>query len=249
MTDYPRVSIIVATYNVEGCLVECLDSVFSQNYKNLEVLIIDGGSVDNTIDIIKQYEDKIKFWISEPDSGIYDAWNKGVRLSTGDWVAFLGADDVLLNGAIESYVAAINACQNKSLEYVSSRVNLTVGSKIIRTVGQQWSWRVFRKRMNVPHVGSMHHRSLFERIGLFDVSYKICGDYEFLLRRRSELQTLFVDMVTVNMSVSGVSSVDLKIHHETERAKVLTGGRNSLISKLEKVVAIGKWRLRRQLWY
>ena len=97
-SSLPKVSIIIVTYNASNTLQRCLDSVFKQEYPNLELVIIDGESNDNTVEIIKANKEKIHFWTSEKDEGIYDAMNKGLEKITGEWVYFLGADDQLLDG-------------------------------------------------------------------------------------------------------------------------------------------------------
>jgi glycosyltransferase involved in cell wall biosynthesis len=93
----PVISIISVVYNAESHLEQTLLSIVKQTYQNIEIVIVDGGSTDGTIDIIKKYEKRISYWISEPDKGIYDAMNKAVTVITGDWVNFIGAGDILLN--------------------------------------------------------------------------------------------------------------------------------------------------------
>ena len=88
-----KISIIMALYNGAATLRRCLDSVKSQTYRNIELIVIDGGSSDGSLEILRQYQDSIHYWESEPDRGIYHAWNKGLDHVTGDWVNFLGADD------------------------------------------------------------------------------------------------------------------------------------------------------------
>ena len=95
-----KISIIIATFNASATIKRCLDSIVPQLTEECELVIIDGGSKDSTNEIIDSYGDKIAIHVSEPDKGIYDAWNKGIRLSSGEWVAFIGADDVLLSGAL-----------------------------------------------------------------------------------------------------------------------------------------------------
>jgi hypothetical protein len=245
----PLITVITAVYNGAKTLERCLRSVISQNYDNIEYIIIDGGSTDGTLDIIRQYEPAIDYWLSEPDRGIYDAWNKGVQVAMGDWVAFLGADDMYLPGAIHSYMETIAAWPDRRLEFISSRVNLTHGTEVVRTIGKQWRWKSFRRYMSVAHVGSLHRLSLFQKYGLFDISYKISGDYEFLLRPKSGLRTAFLNSITVNMGIAGVSNKELLVFQEKERAQVTTGGRSVGLSRIEKIVALTKWRLRRWLWY
>lgn len=244
----PLITIITATYNAAKHLSATIQSIREQTYSNIEYIVVDGESGDGTVDILKANEDVIDYWISEPDSGIYEAWNKGVRLSSGDWIVFLGADDIYLDGATQAYVTLIYACRDNLPQYVSSRVNLTLGHKVLRTFGQQWNWQDFRKYMNVSHVGSLHHRLLFERYGMFDESYKICGDYEFLLRPGSNLRAAYLNEITVNMSISGISSNNFQVFRETSRAKITTGGRNILLSNIEKYWAVVKWKLRIFLW-
>ncbi len=245
----PLVTVITAVFNGAKTLEQSILSVITQSYDNLEYIIIDGGSAVDTIDIIRKYEQAIDYWVSEPDGGIYDAWNKAICLATGDWVAFLGADDIYLAGAIHSYVAAIADCRDRHLEYISSRVNLTTGSKMLRTVGQRWRWKSFRKYPNVAQVGSLHCRTLFQRYGLYDTFYKISGDYEFLLRPGSGLQAAYLNSITVNMGIGGASDNSLLAFREIVRAKVTTGGRSALMSQIERIIAVGKWKLRRHLWY
>jgi len=243
----PLITIITATYNASKYLSASIQSIREQNYNNIEYIVVDGASTDGTVDMLRANEDVIDYWVSEPDKGIYDAWNKGVRLSGGDWVAFLGADDIYIEGAIQAYITSIYACQDNLPQYVSSRANLTSGSKVLRIIGEQWNWKAFRKFMNVTHVGSLHHRLLFEKYGLFDESYKICGDYEFLLRPGSNLRASYLNLITVNMSIGGISSTNFQTFKETARAKVTTGGRSILLSHVEKYWAIVKWKLRSYL--
>jgi glycosyltransferase involved in cell wall biosynthesis len=245
----PLITVITAVVNGAQTLEQSILSVINQSYDNLEYIIIDGASVDGTLEIIRRYEQAIDYWVSEPDEGIYDAWNKGVRLASGDWLAFLGADDSYLPGAIHSYGEAIAGGRDRRLEYISSRVNLTQGAKVIRTIGGCWRWESLRRYMNVAHVGSLHSRLLFERYGLFDTSYRIGGDYEFLLRPKSGLRATFMNSITVNMGIAGASNNNLLGFREKERAKVTTGGQSALLSYMERIVAVGKWKLRKWLWY
>ncbi len=244
----PLVTVITATYNAAKYLPDAIQSIREQDYGNIEYIVVDGASTDGTVDVIRANEDIIDRWISEPDTGIYAAWNKGVRLARGEWIAFLGADDIYCAGAIEAYMNAIRCCRDNPPHYISSRVNLTLGREVLRTVGQRWNWRAFRKRMNVAHVGSLHHRSLFEQYGLFDESYRICGDYEFLLRPGSNLRAAYVGAITANVSIAGISSADSQALIEAARAKIVTGRRSKLLSQVEKYWAIAKWKMRTYLW-
>lgn len=244
----PLISIIVAVFNVEKTLQQCIDSIVNQTYQNKELIIIDGGSTDGTVNLLKANLGKITYWISEPDSGIYDAWNKGLKHTAGDWVAFLGADDVYLPDALQVYVDYLIAHQNMQFEYVSSRVNLVNGGKLIRTIGWAWSWNSFRRYMNVAHVGSLHNKALYEKYGTYNTTYKICADYELLLRPKAKLIAGFVNKATVNMSVGGASDSALALR-ESMLAKVHSGDRNAVMCHLEYGLALFKLYLRKKLWY
>jgi glycosyltransferase involved in cell wall biosynthesis len=205
LLNKPLISVIVAVFNGEKTLEKTLLSVFNQTYDNVELIIIDGGSTDGTIDIIKQHEGQIDYWVSESDLGIYDAWNKGVKLAHGEWIAFLGTGDTYNPSAISIYVTSILASKI-ALDFISSHINLVdQNGKILRLHGVPFVWNEVRKAMDFAHVGALHNRSLFERFGLFDILYKSAGDYEFFMRCGRELRTVFMDTVTVDVLVGGIS--------------------------------------------
>lgn len=244
----PIFSIIVAVFNGQETLQQCIDSVINQSYHHKELIIIDGGSKDGTLEIINENHDRISFCISEPDNGIYDAWNKGLQHATGSWVAFLGSDDVYLPGALQAYADYLIEKKNLQLDYVSSLVNLVREEKLIRTIGKPWSWNSFSHYMNVAHVGSLHNKALFEKYGVFNTDYKICADYELLLRPRSSLKAGFLKFPTVNMSIGGASDSALALK-ESAMAKVKSGGRNVFVCHLEYKWALFKLYLRKLFWY
>ncbi|WP_234736676.1 glycosyltransferase family 2 protein [Tellurirhabdus bombi] len=221
----PRVSIITAVYNANQYLDACIQSVLNQTYKNFEFIIIDGGSTDGTVDTIKKNQQHLSYWISERDKGIYDAWNKGLAAAKGDWLLFVGADDLLYPHALQSYIDHIDQHARQDLEFVSSRIELVNDDlSPIRTVGERWTWKRFRIDMITWHVGCFHSRRLFDTYGVFDPKYKICGDYELLLRPKDRLIASFVDKPTVRMRMGGVSSVQLfGAIDETYEAKVRHG--------------------------
>ena len=103
-----KISIITATYNAELVFEDLVNSIIPQKTNDIEFIVIDGGSKDNTLNIMKKYNSNIDYWISEQDNGIYDAWNKGIRVSTGEWIMFLGADDILHQNTISDYIKVIN---------------------------------------------------------------------------------------------------------------------------------------------
>ncbi len=219
----PLISVIVAVYNGENYLEDCLNSLLKQTYERTEYIVIDGGSTDSTLNIIKKYEKHLTYWISEPDKGVYDAWNKGINTAKGEWIAFIGSDDIYLPNALENYVDYLKT-SNSSFDYISSKV-VVVDRDLTpkRVIGDGWNWFMFKKYMNTAHVGSLHSISYFKKYGLYDLSFKIVGDYEMLLRAGENLIAGFVNTETALMRMGGISDStkaikekrDAKIKHRT----------------------------------
>jgi glycosyltransferase involved in cell wall biosynthesis len=218
----PLVSVVTATYNASATLAACLASVRAQDYPHIEHILIDGASKDGTVGVLREHDSEIALWISEPDHGIYDAWNKGLRLARGEWIAFVGADDVLLPGAISGYMQL--AAQHPEAQYLSGHVRWIGPGGKQEIIGEPWRWPHFLRFMCTAHVGSMHRRSLFEQYGEYDIAYRIVGDYELLLRARGNLRTAFMSRVTAQMQCGGASD-SMAALDEAARAQRETGGR------------------------
>jgi glycosyltransferase involved in cell wall biosynthesis len=241
VSGVPLVTVITAVMNGAGTVKGCIESVLRQDYPNIEHIVLDGGSTDGTVDVLRRYDDRIALWRSEPDRGIYDAWNKGLVEARGEWICFLGADDEFLPGAVRAYMAL--AANNPQAEYLSSKVKVLHASGYARILGSPWTWRKFSKAMCTLHVGSMHRRSLFDSLGRYDTSYRIVADYEFLLRARDRLNTAYMPVITSMMRAGGMSG-SRKALEETARAKVETGGRSRVLAIVELHIAKAKFLLR-----
>lgn len=236
-----RVSIITAVYNAAPTLEECLLSVRSQSYREVEHIVIDGGSKDGSVEILQRHSSRLAYWISEPDSGVYDAWNKGLSVATGEWIAFLGAEDVLLPDALSKY---LDVCRGTDAQYVSSFVRYIRPGLRDKVIGRPWSWPAFQRKMTTAHVGSLHRFDLFEKYGNYDIGYQIAGDYELLLRPGKDLNSIFVGEVTAAMLAGGKSDCFAALT-EIQRAKICTGGRNRVCAFWELWVERLKLAVRR----
>jgi len=239
----PLISIIIAVFNGEKTLNCTIESLISQSYKHIQLIIVDGASTDRTVDIIRNNMSSIDHFISEPDSGIYDAWNKGLKKARGEWVAFLGAGDIYLSSALENYVKFI--CDNNfyDVDLISSQVELIENGLPIKVIGKRWDWSIFRRYMNIAHVGALHNINLFKKYGNFNSTYKICGDYEFLLRANNELNAKFIKLTTAQMLSGGVSS-GLHSLWEACKAKATSGRLNGLICLFDLSVAFIKYNIK-----
>jgi glycosyltransferase involved in cell wall biosynthesis len=206
----PLITIIVAVYNCKKTLQQCINSVAEQTYPNRELIIIDGGSKDGTVEILTENTDKINYWISEPDRGIYNAWNKGLDKANGEWICFLGADDYFWDTrALEKLSVPL---QNIPLEVrlaYTQIMLLSADGEVLFPVGEQWE-KIrgrFRQGLCLPHQGVLHRRSLFEQNGKFNESFRIGGDYELMLRELKTADAVFIpDIITSAMRQGGLSS-------------------------------------------
>jgi len=244
----PLISIITTTYNSASTLKDTVNSVLNQTYSSFEYIIIDGNSIDSTVDLIKSFEAEfnkkdIKFrWISEPDTGIYDAFNKGVKLANGDWISFLGSDDMYTKNAVELYIK--NLPKNE-VDLLYSNIKI-IGKKNNTGV---WSWHKFRRSMNIGHVGAFHNKNYFNKYGMFNTSYEIAGDYEILLRAKENLRTHKINDITVIMADGGVSNKQVrKVYRETTRAKKETAEVSSIICFLDYYKWMLKYNIKRIIY-
>lgn len=201
-----QISIIIATYNAGETLQRCLNSIASQKTEDIELLIIDGKSKDNTLKVIKKNKGIINYWMSETDKGIYDAWNKGIKLAKGNWIMFLGADDVLLEGALPFYLEYLqNEPRIDQCDLVVGRCWLVnEEGRRLRKIGENYCWEKFRYYMNISHGSTLHNRHLFEEIGLFSLKFRICADYELLLRKK--MNARYVNREIIEMQIGGMSN-------------------------------------------
>ncbi|MDQ6481884.1 glycosyltransferase family 2 protein [Dyadobacter sp. LHD-138] len=241
----PLISIITATYNAGETLSVTIESLKKQSFKDFEYIIIDGGSTDNTSDIIfNNYPGLIDIYLSEPDNGIYDAWNKGLKLANGEWISFIGAGDSYLPDALENYAANIKN-QLPHIEFLSSRVNvISSQGENLFVIGKSWEWPEFLNRMTTAHVGALHSKRFFEKYGIFDISYKIAGDYELLMRPKENLKAAFIPLKTANMLYGGVSQ-SFSILKEDMRLKINTAEVPIAIAILEFFVSFLKMIIRK----
>jgi glycosyltransferase involved in cell wall biosynthesis len=206
----PLISVIVAVFNGVKTLQQCIDSVAQQTYPNKELIIIDGGSKDGSVDLLETNSGKISYWISEPDCGIYNAWNKGLAQAHGVWICFLGADDYFRDALVLERLTAHLVTIPPNIRVAYGQIMLlNDDGENLYPIGEPWEMvkERFKQVMCVPHPGLMHRRSFFEQHGNFDESFSIAGDYELLLRELKLADAFFIpNIITVAMQQGGISS-------------------------------------------
>jgi glycosyltransferase involved in cell wall biosynthesis len=200
---------VIAVLNGAGTIQQAIDSVARQRYSAKELIVIDGGSSDDTVKIIESSRDKIAHDESGPDRGIAHAWNKALQYVRGEWVCFLGADDCLWDDGVLDRLAPVLAAAWPGHRVVYGEVRcMGTGGREIETYSTRWSKRIFlQSGMNLSHQGVLHHRSLFERHGTFDETFRIAADYEMLLREIMDNEPLCAHgIVVAGMRHGGLSS-------------------------------------------
>ena len=219
MSDTPFLSIIIATRNCKEALQTTLEQLqHLQSAFPLEILIADALSTDGTADYIATQAEQLSWWVSEPDAGIYDAWNKCLAQARGQWIAFLGAGDTYTPDGLTKLVQA--AQQNPQSHYISCHQwQVLPNGQAMRLKKSYWHPQTFQKRMTLTHVGCFHARNAFAQYGFFDTSYRICADYAWLLRIGTALQHTLVPEPCVNMLIGGISDGNALVFEETARAQ------------------------------
>ena len=250
--EAPFISIITSTRNAAHQLPNAIKAVRRQSYSNFEWIIIDGASTDGTVDLIRKCGDIVDHWISEPDGGIYEAWNKGLWFARGEWTCFLGADDWLWEPDVLLKLS-------RSLEQAYPPFRVVYGKvaivnragEILFYEGTPWGQvrHRFQSIMSIPHPGLMHHRSLFEEHSVFDISFRIAGDYELLLRELRHRDALFVpDIVVAGMSIDGISSRAESIGVSLQESCRATRKHGRLFPGLPWMMSMSRHAVRRMLW-
>ena len=205
-----KISIITATFNREKTIVRALESIKNQTYKNIQVVVIDGASSDNTIKLIKPILDQNDLLISEPDDGIYQALNKGLSHSDGDIVAFLHSDDIYSNNNVINKV--VECFYNHDVDVVYGDISFFKDGDITNIKRRYKSDNLSKKNLawgKMPaHPAIFIKRHIYGEIGNFQTNFKIAADYDFLCRliKYPELKSFYIEEDLVHMQLGGIST-------------------------------------------
>jgi glycosyltransferase involved in cell wall biosynthesis len=212
-----KISIITVSYNSSSTIRDTFESVLIQNYQDIEYIVIDGNSKDNTVDIIKEYEPQFKGkikWISEPDKGLYDAMNKGIRMASGDVVGIINSDDFYHKNDVISQVA--EAFGDKNIQAVIGDVRFVKDNNLDKTVryysSKNFKPSLFRFGFMPAHPTFFTYKSYFDKYGYYKTDYKIAADYELLIRflHKHKLNYKYLHLDFMKMRVGGVSTSSFK---------------------------------------
>jgi glycosyltransferase len=210
-----KISVITVVYNNDKTIREAIDSVLSQNYHEIEYIIIDGASKDNTIMIIKEYQSQITKFVSETDSGLYDAMNKGVRLATGDVIGILNSDDLYQdNNVISDVMYEFRNDEKLDLVYGDLvYVKQDDTNKIVRNWRSIKYYQNFFEDGNVPpHPSLFVKTKVYQETGLFNLDFRLAADYEFMLRifKKHSFNSKYINRVIIRMRLGGATNQSFK---------------------------------------
>lgn len=205
---WPKISIITACYNSVNTIEQTIKSVIKQTYNNIEYIVIDGSSDDGTIDILNKYRDFIDIIKSEPDKGLYDAFNKGIMASSGEVIFFLNSDDFFYDEQVVYDIAAIySSKQNINMVYGNVLImDEKVGYEYIK--GKSTCLSDLSEGQMIPHQGVFVKRDLFEKLGLFSMNYRICSDFDFIIKcfKNDFINIQYTDRIIAVFREGGISS-------------------------------------------
>lgn len=217
-----KISIITVCYNSEETIENCIKSVLSQTYPDIEYIVIDGASTDSTVDIIEKHRDDLAFFISEPDKGMYDAMNKAIKLATGDWLFFLNSDDKFMQqNSVDRAVKELIGFDGDILLsdiFLDHEINADIHNRVL-------SYKNF-SIMTMYYIGLYQQamffkRELFEKFGGFDENYKIISDIDWIYKNHKKLKIKYVPQVYCNFLIGGRSSNESFEELNTREHKIL----------------------------
>lgn len=216
MKARPKISLVTCCYNSSATIEDTINSVLQQDYKNYEHIIIDGASKDNTLEIIEKYREQYQSRltvVSEKDRGIYDAFNKGIDIASGDIIGIINSDDIIANPRVLSQV--VEAFHNNysavygDLEMLDETLEKVIRKFYGKTGNIKWGW-------HPPHPTLYLKREVYEQYGKFDISFRIAADYDFMIRilKDNKLECCYINSVLVKMRMGGVSTDGIKGYYK-----------------------------------
>ena len=200
MNSNPKISIITVVFNSKNYIEDTIKNILSQTYKNIEYIIIDGKSTDGTVEIIKTYQDEISVWVSEPDKGLYDAMNKGIRLATGDYILFINSGDKLFDiTTIEQVFSKPIADVYYGDTVIINTNDQEIGLRRLRPP-EKLSFKSFRKGMLVCHQSFIARRELVPN---FNLNYRFAADYDWTIQILKNSQLIINTSLIISKFLEG----------------------------------------------
>ncbi len=237
--EIPILSIIIPTYNSNSTIERCINSIIRQVFSRYEIIIIDGLSTDHTLYIVKRLLNNNSNFkiISEPDRGIYDAMNKGIRIAKGNWVYFLGSDDYL----IDEYSLS-NIFENVGIENYDICYGNVIAPDYGGLYGGRFDYNMLDEK-NICHQAIFYKKDVFKKIGVFNLKYKLLADYDFNIRcfYNKNIQIQYIDSIVAFYSPNGKSANLIDKEFEKDKSKIFFRWQFHNASFREKLILLKKY--------
>lgn len=209
-----KISIITVVYNSEKTIEEAIQSVLSQTYNNIEYIIIDGNSTDNTVSIINKYKSRLAYFSSEPDNGLYDAMNKGIAKCTGEIIAILNSDDLYeSNEVISTVMSYFNS--DLSLDILYGDLVYVKTNDVLKIV-RRWKTedyydKFFDDGHVPPHPSLFLKRKIYKEAGVFNTRFNLAADYDFMLRvfKKFNFKSIYIQQIMIRMRLGGQTNKNI----------------------------------------
>ena len=217
MTLSPTVSVVTAAYNAVSTIQRCCESVAGQDYAPLEHIVVDGGSTDGTLEVLR--EQRVRYE-SGRDAGLYDALSKGVRMARGEFVHIVDAHRSVLSSVVAAMTAHDwDVCHGRA-------AHVTANGRVVRVFGRHLDKRHLLKKMRVAYPTVVVRKAVYDRYGAFSVGFRVAADYEFLLRIWDHVRVGFLDDILVHVAIGGISTRSenvVRSYRESMAAAVIHG--------------------------
>lgn len=217
------VTIITPVFNGKLFLAETIKSVLGQTYENIEYIVIDGGSTDGSFEMIRKYEDKLDYWLSEPDSGMYDAINKGLKIASGDILAYLNSDDLYFPNSVEIAVDYFNRHPNTELIYGNCDFIGPRGEFLYtyRYPGFRWKSYISLNTSAIPQPATFWRSVVHKKTGYFDTAFKMCGDFDFYAKAGKCCRIVHINRTLARFRIHNTLLTVLQRHQKKDELKVI----------------------------
>jgi glycosyltransferase involved in cell wall biosynthesis len=242
----PKISVIIVVFNGANTLLHAIESVMGESYNNIELIVVDGGSTDGTLAILRGYKANNFIWKSEPDKGIYDAMNKGLKMATGEWVYFLGADDTFCNK---------NVLKEIFINQINLDCDFLYGNVYSLALKKKYDGEFNEEKIlfqNICHQSIFYKRRIHEKVGFYNEKYKTFSDWDFNIRcfYNPEIKRKYLDITIANFAAGGIgsSNPDLEFLRNYLFSKNLWALNIKGVKKLYDIAFYDRWwRLLRSL--
>lgn len=241
-----KVSIITVCYNSAQTIQKTFDSIKNQNYSNIEYIVVDGKSKDDTLKIIEENQDIISKWVSEPDEGLYDAMNKGITMATGDIIGILNSDDTFLDENIISSIVKFHESNNINAS-IGNIIQHDIQGKTKRVYSSKnWNPKKLKIGFMPPHPSIFIKKTIYEKYGVFKTDYQIGADYEIITRffLKNNISWKYSGITTTAMLIGGVSSSGIKSYIQVTKDIQKALCSNSITFSKPKIVLRFVWKLK-----